>query len=95
MKELIDDATPHQVAELFTRFYAGEEGTSEDDLARLRDQLVAKIEAEIAQGLRASMAAVQGHFIRTNARDAVAGWSDLVRMAKEDATARQKFASSP
>lgn len=95
VKELIDDATPHQVAELFTRFYAGEDGTSDLELAQMRDELVDKVQGEIKQGLRVSMAAVQGHFIRSNAREAIVGWGDLVRMAKEDATARQRFASSP
>ncbi|KAK4057294.1 Complex III assembly protein translocase and chaperone [Microbotryomycetes sp. JL221] len=102
LKELIDDATPIQVRELFTRFYRVEQGDEEGDHAdqierfeQLRDELVQRVESDLKQGLRVSMAAVQGHFIRSSPEQAVQGWDELVRMAKEDKAARQKFASSP
>ena len=95
IKELIDDATPARVSELFTRFYKDDEAIGEDELGRLRDELVDRVRTDLEKGLRVSMAAVQGHFIRSDAREALRGWDDLVRMAKEDKAARQKFASSP
>lgn len=61
----------------------------------LGEALRSKVEQGIHDGLRVSMAAVQGHFIRTSAKDAVEGWDELARMAKEDANARQRFASAP
>lgn len=96
LKELIDDATPHQVAELFRRFYGGEgEGSlSKAELEPLCIKLVQKVEQGVRDGMRVSMAAVQGHFIRTGAQEAVEGWDELARLAREDASARQRFASS-
>lgn len=97
LKELIDDATPHQVADLFRRFYGGEgeEALSAEELEPLCAELTRKVQQGVHDGMRVSMAAVQGHFIRTGAREAVEGWDELARMAREDASARQKFASSP
>ncbi|KAM0789351.1 hypothetical protein ACM66B_000182 [Microbotryomycetes sp. NB124-2] len=95
LKELIDDATPHQVSQLFTRFYQDDEHVSSEDVERLRDELVQRVREDKDKGLRVSMAAVQGHFIRSSAAEAVQGWDELVRMAKQDRDARQRFASSP
>ncbi|ORY87477.1 BCS1 N terminal-domain-containing protein [Leucosporidium creatinivorum] len=97
LKELIDDATPHQVSELFRRFYGGdgEEALGAEELEELGTKLRAKVEQGVRDEMRVSMAAVQGHFIRTSAKEAVEGWDELARMAKEDASARQRFASSP
>lgn len=93
LKELISDATPHQVYQLFTRFYRG--GVTEEELERLRKELVAKVEKDLESGLRVSMASLQGHFIRNEAEEAVEGWSALARMTREDNEARKVFASSP
>lgn len=102
LKELIDDATPHQAAELFTRFYSDEEDLSPEKFAQLRDELVAHIEEAMQAGSRVSMAALQGHFIRHNAQEAVDGWPELRRIAEIETAARQdgvdtrpRIASSP
>lgn len=97
LKELIDDATSHQVSELFRRFYGGdgEEALGAEELETLGAALREKVEQGVKDDMRVSMAAVQGHFIRTSAKEAVEGWDELARMAKEDASARTRFASSP
>jgi len=99
LKELISDATPHQASQLFMRFYTGttEEGTpmDENELKELRDKLVRDVERDWNNGLKVSMASLQGHFIRCRtATEAVEGWDTLARMAKEDAQARVIFSSS-
>ncbi|GAA5837869.1 hypothetical protein JCM11251_004683 [Rhodosporidiobolus azoricus] len=84
LKELIDDATPYQARELFNRFYGDEEGLERGEMEKLREELVADIEQAVNEGVRVSMAALQGHFIRNSARQAVEGWGELKRMAVED-----------
>ncbi|GAA6008378.1 bifunctional AAA family ATPase chaperone/translocase BCS1 [Rhodotorula paludigena] len=103
LKELIDDATPFQANELFTRFYADEEGLAEEAFATLRAELVSRLEEAMRAGTRISMAALQGHFIRHGAREAVQEWPELRRMAEMDKALRVqtsegekvRFASSP
>jgi len=103
LKEHIDDATPHQASELFTRFYHDEDSLDGATFARLRDDMVQQVEQAMQDGTRVSMAALQGHFIRHNARQAVAEWPELRRMAEMDAAIRAagveqervRFASSP
>ncbi|GAA5973844.1 hypothetical protein JCM11641_003189 [Rhodosporidiobolus odoratus] len=88
LKELIDDATPYQARELFTRFYADEEGLETAAYEQLREQLVQGVQEGMKNGVRVSMAALQGHFIRNDAKKAVAEWPELRRMAVEDAKLR-------
>ncbi|BGP16775.1 hypothetical protein JCM10213_002168 [Rhodosporidiobolus nylandii] len=88
LKELIDDATPFQARELFTRFYGDEEGLKAEDFARLKEELVSGVDKAKQEGVRVSMAALQGHFIRNGARQAVEEWPELRRMAVEDAKLR-------
>lgn len=95
LKELIDDATAHQSGQLFSRFYAGAEGISQDELHKLEQTLIEKVSEAKLAGVGVSMAALQGHFIRCDAKVAVEGWDDLLKMAKEDKEARVAFASSP
>ncbi|GAA5910747.1 hypothetical protein JCM8208_003553 [Rhodotorula glutinis] len=104
LKELIDDATPHQASELFTRFYHDEDALSESAFAELRERMVHEVEGAMRDGVRVSMAALQGHFIRNSARAAVAEWPELRRMAEMDRAMREaagaeqekvRFASSP
>jgi chaperone BCS1 len=77
------------------------------DAAReeLQEKLVEGLEKAMKEGTRVSMAALQGHFIRHGAREAVEGWGELRRMAEEDkrlreeraasGTVKERFASSP
>lgn len=95
LKELIDDASPWQASELYRRFYSGAEGFTEEQLEALRLDLVSTMERAIAKGDKISMASLQGHFIRNDARSAVDTIDELIQDAKEDAEARLRFASSP
>ncbi|KAB5590721.1 Mitochondrial chaperone BCS1 [Ceratobasidium theobromae] len=78
--QLLDDAQPGQAAQLFARFYgkvqSGEDekpGAGEDqpDLGALTEEVRRVTELEIGSGKRASMAALQGHFILHDACSAV------------------------
>ncbi|GAA5851775.1 hypothetical protein JCM8547_001206 [Rhodosporidiobolus lusitaniae] len=105
LKELIDDATAYQARELFDRFYGDEEGLPAEECENLREKLVEGVVQARQDGVRISMAALQGHFIRHCAREAVEGWTELRRMAEMDAKLRAmreaegvqqaRFASSP
>ncbi|KAF9013981.1 BCS1 N terminal-domain-containing protein [Cyathus striatus] len=80
MAELIDDATPSQAQELFTRFYGGGDGMlglSAEEITSLGEMLDTIIKDEMSNGRRISMAALQGLFIRNNAKDALEGCRDL------------------
>lgn len=95
LKEIIEDATPYQASELFRRFYGGADGLAEEELEGLRNTLEQKVIKASQEGLNVSMAGLQGHFIRTEAKEAIEGYDTLVRQAKEDEKARMQFASSP
>ena len=47
------------------------------------------VENAVKKGTRVSMAALQGHFIRHDAVNAVRGWEELERQAKEDQERRK------
>lgn len=75
---LIDDATPAQAKKLFRRFYGRveEEGQAwedlgEDQLEALSKRVEEEVDKETIQGRHVSMAALQGLFIRSSAREAV------------------------
>lgn len=93
LKELIDDATPYQARELFTRFYQGD--VDESSLKELTETMEGKVKSSWDEGKRVSMAALQGQFIRCDAEEAVGSWEELVRQSAEDKSARVRFASSP
>ncbi|KAG9123581.1 hypothetical protein FRC07_014670 [Ceratobasidium sp. 392] len=73
--QLLDDAQPDQAAKLFARFYRPEsdEGNANKDVNvnELTREVRRIVEQEIGQGRRASMAALQGHFILYEADRAV------------------------
>ena len=75
LAELIDDAHPDQARTLFERFYSAEDnegnGLSQRQLKELAETLVRTVQTEWEAGRRVSMAALQGHFIRTDAKTAV------------------------
>jgi chaperone BCS1 len=79
---LIDDAVPEQAGTLFTNFY-GNEGQAEDEAAsdevqRGGKQVEEIVRDSIKDGRRISMAALQGTFIRHDAKDAVASTRELL-----------------
>lgn len=77
LAQLIDDASPAQAKELFTRFYGGSEDSSGVDANEGKgvDMLGSEVEdivaGEMGAGRRVSMAALQGLFIRSDAWGAV------------------------
>ncbi|KAG5638278.1 hypothetical protein H0H81_000924 [Sphagnurus paluster] len=77
VSELIGDSTAVQAKTLFTRFYGGSDDLPEKEVQRLANVLEEMVDANRKSGKRVSMAALQGLFIRNNARDAVAGCSEL------------------
>ena len=75
---LIDDASPAQAKELFTRFYGRveEEGQAweeleEGELEAMGKRIEAQVANEMEQGRHVSMAALQGLFIQSSAREAL------------------------
>jgi mitochondrial chaperone BCS1 len=70
LSELLDDASPEQARNLFTQFYGSEEGTSEEieDMGQALEQIV---DREGGDGRKASMATLQGLFIRNSANEAL------------------------
>ena len=74
---LIDDASPTQAKRLFEQFYGYEDGAegwenlSNNELERFGVRVEGLVANEMEKGKRASMAALQGLFIRSNAREAV------------------------
>ena len=79
LKELLGDATAYQARTLFSRFYAG--SLPEAELRSLEDELAKKVQQSATS---VSMAALQGHFIRHEARAAVDAWATLVEHAAAD-----------
>jgi chaperone BCS1 len=77
ISELIDDASSVQAKTLFTRFYGGSDDMPEEEVQRLANTLEEMVEAERKVGRMVSMAALQGMFIRNDARDAIAGCGEL------------------
>jgi chaperone BCS1 len=80
LAEHIDDARPPQARTLFTRFYGGGEavgGVEGEELENLGQQLEELVEKKMTDGGRVSMAALQGLFIRSNAREAILNCHEL------------------
>jgi mitochondrial chaperone BCS1 len=78
--ELVGDASPAQAKRLFTRFYRGDEGVSgmtDEEIEKMGKELEQSVEENAQRGLTVSMAALQGHFIRNNAKHALSGCRDL------------------
>ncbi|KZP12609.1 hypothetical protein FIBSPDRAFT_155584 [Athelia psychrophila] len=73
LAQLIDDASPAQAKELFTRFYRASEeplatqAENGDVVDTLGDEVAGIVAEEMAAGRRVSMAALQGLFIRSEA----------------------------
>lgn len=82
---LIDDASPEQARRLFTRFYGYEDGTegwenlTKEELERMGCLVEEQVAHEMKEGRRVSMAALQGLFIRSTAREAVANLEALFK----------------
>src|SRR6266403_1903520 len=72
----VDDAVPEQARTLFTNFYGNgqseDQDTSNDEVELLGRQVEDIVSGGMKGGRRVSMAALQGMFIRHDAKDAVA-----------------------
>lgn len=80
LAQLIDDASPVQAQILFNQFYGGSlnvTGLSDDEVQTMALELRNVVSEENQAGRRVSMAALQGHFIRHEAKDALASCHDL------------------
>jgi chaperone BCS1 len=85
LAELLDDATPVQAQALFTRFYGGGETVTdltEGEVQQLAEKLRNIVQDETRHGKRLSMAALQGHFIRNNGRNAVEQCRELFTLKR-------------
>jgi len=78
----VDDAVPEQARTLFTNFYGNEQseddGASSDEVELLGRQVEEIVSDGMKDGRRISMAALQGMFIRHDAKDAVASTRELL-----------------
>lgn len=90
VKEILGDATAYQARTLFSNFYKG--SMPDEELSELSEQLVEGVEEARINGQSVSMAALQGHFIRHEARSAVESWPNLVQETDLD---RRVSAQSP
>ena len=80
LASLVDDAVPEQARTLFTNFYGNGQVTgdgSDNDVEGLGRQVEEIVRDGIKDGHRVSMAALQGMFIRHDAKDAVASTREL------------------
>ena len=81
LASLVDDAVPEQARTLFTNFYGNvqmEDGASNNEMELLGRQVEEIVGDGIKDGRRISMAALQGMFIRHDAKDAVASTRELL-----------------
>ncbi|KAJ3560744.1 hypothetical protein NP233_g10634 [Leucocoprinus birnbaumii] len=80
LAQVIDDASPAQARLLFNQFYGGSfkvTGLSDDAVQAMASELHDIVSDELSAGKRVSMAALQGHFILHEAKDALASCRDL------------------
>jgi mitochondrial chaperone BCS1 len=78
----VDDAVPEQARTLFTNFYGNrqseDDDASDDEVELLGRQVEEIVSDGMKDGHRISMAALQGMFIRHDAKDAVASTRELL-----------------
>ena len=70
LSELFDDATPEQAKNLFTQFY-GNTDQGNEEIENMGRMLLEIVQRERREGKTASMASLQGLFIRSSAREAL------------------------
>ena len=76
----VDDAVPEQARTLFTNFYGNgqaKDDASDNEVEQLGRQVEEIVREGMKDGHRVSMAALQGMFIRHDAKDAVASTREL------------------
>lgn len=81
LASFVDDAVPEQARTLFTNFYGNgqaEDGASNNEVELLGGQVEEVVRDGMKDGRRVSMAALQGMFIRHDAKDAVASTRELL-----------------
>jgi mitochondrial chaperone BCS1 len=82
---LVDDAVPEQARTLFANFYGNGQasGDASDEVELLGGQVKEIVNDGIKDGRRISMAALQGTFIRHEAKDAVTSTRELLAVARQ------------
>jgi len=93
LQELIDDATAHQSGELYRKFYSDSFSTPEE-LEKKQSLVQNLVDEARREGMRISMAALQGHFIRCSAAEAIERWDlllETVQATSKEASSREKF----
>ncbi|WVQ85329.1 hypothetical protein IAT38_007494 [Cryptococcus sp. DSM 104549] len=99
--ELLDDAAGEQAKRLFVKFYGNSTGSEEGDKGRIMregevpptdeeveamgNKVEEIVEEQRSQGKVISMASLQGHFIRTGARESLEGIASLCKPREEEA----------
>lgn len=82
LASIVDDAVPEQARALFMNFYSNgqpeEDGASNDEVELLGRQVEEIVSDGMKDGRRISMAALQGMFIRQDAKDAVTSTRELL-----------------
>ena len=76
----VDDAVPEQARTLFTNFYGNGQSEEDDEVDLLGRQVEEIVSEGMKDGRRISMAALQGMFIRHDAKDAVASTRELLAL---------------
>jgi chaperone BCS1 len=99
LASFVDDAAPEQARTLFTNFYGneqaeGEGGASDNEVELLGKQVEEIVRDGMKDGRRVSMAALQGMFIRHNAKDAVASTSELLAAKDSLRASRVKYSTT-
>lgn len=74
----VDDAVPEQARTLFTNFYGNGQLEDDEEIELLGRQVEEIVSDGMKEGRRVSMAALQGMFIRHDAKDAVASTRELL-----------------
>lgn len=85
LKEYIGDASCLQAQHLFERFYS--DSVSPSQLKDMLDELGMRMDAALSAGRTLSMASLQGHFIRHDAREAIQTLENLMSEAAQDKAA--------
>ena len=82
---LVDEAVPEQARTLFTNFYGNGRANDDapDQVEPLAEQVKEIVGDGIKDGRRISMAALQGTFIRHEAKDAVTSTRELLAAARQ------------
>lgn len=93
--EKFDDASPSQAGELFAKFYRGHPQLGTDELLDgMRKVVQETVQMARAEGKTASMAGLQGLFIRSGPGEAVRGLDEVLQSSESRAKRSERFVTS-